>query len=76
MSAVIRRPLAVVLVLFLALVSVAARGEPPDFERMRRQQAETDETWRAASDGFMRMEKITYRSRAAISTFRRSCFSR
>ena len=28
------------------------------------QQAETDGTWRAASEGFMRMEKISYRSRA------------
>ena len=60
----VRRPLAVVLFLFIAFVSVAARGEPPDFERARRQQARTDETWRAASEGVMRMEKITYRSRA------------
>ena len=37
---------------------------PPDFERMIRQQAETDENWRAASAGFMQFEKITYRSRA------------
>ena len=36
----------------------------PDFEKARRQQAKTDETWRAASDGYMRMEKIAYRSRA------------
>lgn len=35
----------------------------PDFDRMRRQQAETDRVWRAASDGYMRMEKITYRSK-------------
>jgi dipeptidyl aminopeptidase/acylaminoacyl peptidase len=35
----------------------------PDFERMRREQAQTDRTWRQASIGFMRMEKITYRSR-------------
>src|SRR6266852_1087558 len=36
---------------------------PPDFERQLQQQAETDKTWRAASDGFMQMEKITYRSK-------------
>lgn len=29
---------------------------------MQREQAETDRTWRQASDGVMRMEKITYRS--------------
>jgi len=34
----------------------------PDFARMLRQQAETDRTWRAASDGFMQVEKIIYRS--------------
>src|SRR6202035_5582150 len=37
---------------------------PPDFERQLQQQAETDKTWRTASDGFMQMEKITYRSKA------------
>ena len=31
---------------------------------MLQQQAETDTTWRAASDGVMRMDKITYRSKA------------
>ncbi len=36
----------------------------PDFGRMLRQQAETDRRWREASAGVMRMEKITYRSRA------------
>ena len=36
----------------------------PDFDRQLEQQAETDKTWRAASDGFMQMDKITYRSRA------------
>jgi len=34
-----------------------------DFDRMQRQQGDTDKTWRAASAGFMQMEKITYRSR-------------
>lgn len=36
---------------------------PPDFERMRREQAQTDRVWREAAAGFMRMDKITYRSR-------------
>jgi dipeptidyl aminopeptidase/acylaminoacyl peptidase len=35
---------------------------PPDFARMVREQADTDRAWREASDGYMRMEKITYRS--------------
>jgi dipeptidyl aminopeptidase/acylaminoacyl peptidase len=34
----------------------------PDFARMLRQQAETDRTWRQAGDGFMQVEKISYRS--------------
>src|ERR1700736_5541846 len=37
-------------------------SRPPDFEGMARQQAETDQTWRTASAGFMEREKITYRS--------------
>jgi len=36
----------------------------PDFKRQLRQQAETDETWRTASAGFMRFEKIAYKSSA------------
>lgn len=36
----------------------------PDFERQLQQQTETDKTWRAASQGIMQMEKITYRSSA------------
>jgi dipeptidyl aminopeptidase/acylaminoacyl peptidase len=36
---------------------------PPDFDRQIQQQAETDKTWRRASEGVMQMEKITYRSR-------------
>jgi len=35
----------------------------PDFPRMLQQQAETDAKWRAASEGLMQMEKITYRSK-------------
>lgn len=36
----------------------------PDFDQMLKDQAETDRNWRTASEGVMRMEKITYRSRA------------
>src|SRR5215211_297968 len=53
----------------LCLGSAAVRGQnppgtprEPDFERQLQQQSETDKTWRAASDGVMQMEKITYRS--------------
>src|SRR2546421_12669574 len=35
----------------------------PDFDEMVRRQAETDSAWRAASQGHMQMEKITYRSK-------------
>jgi dipeptidyl aminopeptidase/acylaminoacyl peptidase len=38
--------------------------EGPDFDRMDRQQRETDRIWREASDGHMQLDKITYRSRA------------
>ena len=45
----------------------AGAGSPagvpqPDFARMLRDQADTDRAWRLASEGTMRMEKITYRS--------------
>ena len=36
----------------------------PDFEQQLKDQARTDQTWRDASQGFMHMEKITYRSKA------------
>src|SRR5258708_21738171 len=36
---------------------------PPDFEHQLQQQAETDKTWRAASEGVMQMDKIVYRSK-------------
>ena len=36
----------------------------PDFGRMRLEQAATDRAWLAAAEGFMRMDKITFRSRA------------
>src|SRR5207237_9068983 len=54
----------------LSLASIGMRGQEsgptrqPDFDRMLQQQAETDQTWRTASAGFMQIEKITYRSRA------------
>ncbi len=46
----------------------AGGGQPlqdrtPDFEKMVQQQAETDKTWRAAAQGSMQVEKITYRSK-------------
>ena len=51
----------------LVLAGVPLRGylpqREPDFDRMLQQQAETDKTWRAASDGFMQMDKIAYRSK-------------
>ena len=54
----------------LSLASIGIRGQEsgptrqPDFDRMLQQQAETDQTWRTASAGFMQIEKISYRSRA------------
>src|SRR5215471_10559993 len=60
-------PFAIALALASA-TSIPVRGQfqqrEPDFDRMVKEQAETDATWRSASDGFMQMEKITYRSRA------------
>jgi dipeptidyl aminopeptidase/acylaminoacyl peptidase len=49
---------------FLLALAAQFQQRPPDFDRQLEQQAETDKTWRAASDGFMQMDKITYRSRA------------
>jgi dipeptidyl aminopeptidase/acylaminoacyl peptidase len=43
--------------------SEAGQLREPDFDKQLQQQAETDKVWRAASAGFMQMEKITYRSR-------------
>src|SRR5437879_4423449 len=52
----------------LILAPAALRGQfqqrEPDFDRVLQQQAETDKTWRAASEGFMQMDKISYRSKA------------
>jgi len=40
------------------------RAETRDFERQLKQQAATDRAWRDASEGYMRMEKFSYRSGA------------
>jgi len=55
----------VVFALFLAAIPLRGyvQQREPDFVRMLQQQAETDTTWRAASDSFMQMEKIAYRSK-------------
>ena len=65
------RALSVVAALCLLFSSLPAHTQSagiqlnrPDFDRMAHQQAETDKAWRTASDGRMRLEKITYRSRA------------
>jgi dipeptidyl aminopeptidase/acylaminoacyl peptidase len=59
------RAAAVVIFLTTALQAVAAQpARTPDFDQMLRDQAATDRRWREASVGFMRMEKITYRSRS------------
>jgi dipeptidyl aminopeptidase/acylaminoacyl peptidase len=42
----------------------AVESGEPDFEKQVQLQAETDRTWRSASNGYMQMEKITYRSKA------------
>ena len=47
-----------------AQIASDAAQRAPDFDQMLREQAETDRHWRAASEGAMRMDKITYRSRA------------
>ena len=55
----------VLLTVVLAVVPLRGLTEQrePDFDRMLQQQAETDKAWRAASDGFMQFDKITYRSK-------------
>src|SRR5437667_9941949 len=70
-----RAPRAATLTLALALSSMPLSGQvhgraqgqfpqrEPDFDRMLQQQAETDKAWRAGSEGFMQMVKITYRSK-------------
>ena len=51
---------------FAAALAAQEQAAPPgpNFERQFEQQAATDRAWRAASDGVMRMEKVTYASRA------------
>jgi dipeptidyl aminopeptidase/acylaminoacyl peptidase len=57
---------AVILFVAVVVATTSVRGQnqqrEPDFDRQLQQQAETDKTWRAASDGVMQMDKITYRS--------------
>jgi len=48
----------------LLLATAVLSGESRDFDRQLRLQAATDRTWRAASAGYMRMEKISYPSSA------------
>src|SRR4051812_23389057 len=55
---------AALILLSSSLHGQAGQQRPPDFARQLDEQAQTDRTWRAASDGFMQMEKITYRSKA------------
>lgn len=58
--------------LFAALVVLAGSSDVPaesqesprDVVRDQRDQERVDQAWRAAGEGFMRVEKITYRSRA------------
>lgn len=52
-----------------ARLAAPAPSEPtgkPDFAAAIRQQAETDRRWGLASDGYMRMEKISYRMRDGL----------
>jgi len=48
----------------MLLASAILRAEAHDVDRQLRLQAATDRAWRDASDGYMRMEKISYRSSA------------
>jgi len=59
--------------LFIGLVAVgiavvsssaATSGQTPNFEKQLEQQRATDDRWRAASDGYMLMQKVSYRSKA------------
>ncbi len=58
------RAVALFLLLTTAVQAAAQPVRTPDFDQMLRDQAATDRRWREASAGFMRMEKITYRSRS------------
>jgi dipeptidyl aminopeptidase/acylaminoacyl peptidase len=58
------RAAALVVLLVTALPAASQPLRTADFDRLLREQAQTDRRWREASVGFMRMEKISYRSRA------------
>jgi dipeptidyl aminopeptidase/acylaminoacyl peptidase len=58
------RAAVLVLLLVTALPAASQPARTADFDRMLREQAQTDRRWREASAGFMRMEKLSYRSRA------------
>src|SRR5574339_288420 len=44
--------------------SESSPSTPPDFDRLATEQAETDRAWRAAAQGVMQIDKITYPSGA------------
>src|SRR5499426_3031082 len=59
-----RRFTPIALILFVLTAPVGGQsGRAPDFDRLAQDQAKTDQTWRDASQGFMQMDKITYRSK-------------
>ena len=65
-----RTSLSITFAVAFALATITSAGaraqfqqREPDFDRMVKEQAETDASWRTASAGFMQMEKISYRSR-------------
>src|ERR1035441_4648208 len=48
----------------MSLITAEVKGDETDIVNGKLDQiADTDKTWRAAREGFMRMEKITYRSK-------------
>ncbi len=55
---------ALVILLVSALPAASQSLRTADFDRLQREQAESERRWREASVGFMRMDKISYRSRA------------
>jgi dipeptidyl aminopeptidase/acylaminoacyl peptidase len=65
------KPAATTVFLAACFAAALAAQEPsapsapnaPNFERQLQQQAETDRAWRTASEGVMRMAKVTYASR-------------
>ena len=66
MNASAARAAALALIVGFSPIPLGGQQPPqrqPDFDRMLQQQLETDNTWRAASEGVMQMDKITYRSK-------------